>query len=146
MARSGLKITKVESVTVHWIGPYPGQSPEDVITWWRKNDWKAYAHAVIKDKACVQAVPWDEVAWHCGNRTGNMTSIGIEVVPMNKTGTFSAESIMTLKAVLNENGWAGLPLKRHFDWSGKDCPKYYTSLGAGGNSAWKALIEELKAV
>lgn len=144
-ARPGYKLRGPNSITVHWIGPYPQQSVYDVHNWWLTGGGEAAAHYVIKDDKCIQCIPADEVAWHCGCKEGNYTSIGIEVIPADKTGIFSAASIATLRALIgtiNKN----LSLKRHFDWAGKDCPYYYTpmSIIKDGDAHWDALIKELK--
>ena len=113
-----------DSVTIHWIGPYPHHTCDIVRGWWEKGGGEGSAHFIVKDNDVMQCWPLDKVAWHAGNSKGNRTSIGIEVVPMDEEGQFSAGSIATLKAVLDDF-FPGLPIMRHYDWSGKDCPKYY---------------------
>lgn len=124
------------SITIHWIGPYPGQVPEDVLHWWISSEGDASAHFIIKDKRCVQCWETNQIAWHAGCRQGNYTSIGIEVIPKNTEGEFSEESIATLKKLL-----ATLPrltLVRHYDWTRKACPKYYCD-----DDKWAALLKRL---
>lgn len=113
-----------DSVTVHWIGAYPWQTPEIVRSWWETGGGEGSAHLIIKDKEVMQCWPLNKVCWHCGNSKGNRSSIGIEVVPLDEDGQFSVTSIATLKEVLDDL-FPGLPIKRHYDWSGKDCPRYY---------------------
>lgn len=115
---------KPDSVTIHWIGAYPWQTPEIVRSWWATGGGEGSAHLVVKDREVLQCWPMSKVAWHCGNIGGNRSSIGIEVVPCNIEGEFSVASIATLKAVLDDL-FPGLPLLRHYDWSGKDCPRWY---------------------
>ena len=113
-----------DSVTIHWVGPYPWQTPEIVRNWWEKGGGEGSAHLIVKDCEVMQVWPLSKVAWHCGNIRGNRSSIGIAVIPFDLDGQFSKLSIATLKAVL-DGLFPGLPLRRHYDWSGKDCPKYY---------------------
>lgn len=117
------KIKELKSITLHWIGPYPHHTPAGVKDWWENGGGEASAHYIIKDDECLQCWENDDVAWHCGNKEGNESSIGIEIIPANEKGMFSKESIATLKALLAT--LPKVPLKRHYDWSGKDCPKYY---------------------
>jgi N-acetylmuramoyl-L-alanine amidase CwlA len=117
------------------------------------NNLQASAHFVVKDDVVINCIPTTEVAWHCGSK-GNYTSIGIEVIPANAMGQFSEDSIESIKQIITR--WSKLQLLRHFDWTGKDCPRYYTDIvdlvGAdgrvenpvGGTDRWKKLVEELR--
>lgn len=124
------------TITIHWIGPYPGQTPEDVRHWWISSEGDASAHFIIKDNRCVQCWEIDQIAWHAGCRQGNYTSIGIEVIPKNEAGEFSDESIETLKELLNT--LPRLPLVRHYDWTKKACPKFYCN-----DKEWNKLLKRL---
>lgn len=135
--KHGLDNGIATTVTIHWIGPYPGQTPEQVRKYWIDSKGEPSAHFIIKDDECVQCWPIDKVAWHAGCRSGNYTSIGIEVVPENTDGRFSDASIETLKALLDKY-FPGLPLVRHYDWTGKDCPKYYID-----SNNWADLLVKL---
>lgn len=123
-------------ITIHWIGPYPGQTPEQVRDYWIKSGGEASAHFIIKNDECLQCWPLDTVAWHAGCRAGNYTSLGIEVVPETVDGKFSDKSIETLKALLATlPKW---PVVRHYDWTGKDCPKYYCD-----TNKWEDLLKKI---
>jgi N-acetylmuramoyl-L-alanine amidase len=139
--RPGTKRAATESITIHWIGDYPEQSVHDPRNWWLNSGGDSSAHFIIKDDLVLTAIPIDEVAYHCGVPLGNDTSIGIEVIPADHTGVFSAASIQTLKTLLSN--LPRVPLKRHFDWSKKDCPLFYTPLVPDGEEHWKTLVKEL---
>lgn len=127
---------KFSVITIHWIGPYPGQTPEQVRNYWITSKGEASAHFIIKDDECLQCWPLDVVAWHAGCRAGNYSSIGIEVIPKDTDGEFSEKSINTLKQLLDT--LPKLPIVRHYDWTGKDCPKYYCN-----NERWERLLKIL---
>lgn len=112
-----------DSITIHWTGPLYMQTPEVIRSWWLSQDNGAAAHFVIKDNVCMQCIPINKTAYHCGNPVGNRTSLGIEVIPYDETGIFSAQSRQTLKDLLFL--FSPVPLLRHYDWSGKDCPRFY---------------------
>jgi N-acetylmuramoyl-L-alanine amidase len=135
--RPGIIMAQPTSITIHWVGPYPGQSPRDVINYWVKQNAETSAHFVIKDAECINCIPQHEVAWHCGDAKGNRSSIGIEVIPCNVEGEFSTASIDTLRELLLHLPPVGL--MRHYDWTGKDCPLYYIS-----QERWDELLKELK--
>jgi len=124
-------------ITIHWIGPYPNQTPDIVRDWWIKSGGEASAHFIIKDDVCMQCWETDKVAWHAGCKAGNYSSIGIEVIPCNKEGEFSEKSIATLKELLNS--LPRMTIVRHHDWTGKDCPRYYCD-----NDRWRELLKKLE--
>jgi N-acetylmuramoyl-L-alanine amidase len=144
LARPGALLKEVTSITIHWIGPYPKQAVETPREWWIKGPsglgMDASAHFIVKDDDVLQCLPTTEVAWHCGC-SGNYTSLGIEVVPSDMEGQFSAASIRSLKALLKT--LPNVELKRHFDWTGKDCPRYYTPLAMSGDARWAELKQYL---
>ena len=123
-------------ITVHWVGPFPGQTPDIVRDYWINSGGEASAHYIIKDDECMQCWPENKVAWHAGCTTGNKTSIGIEVIPSNKEGVFSEKSIQTLKELIHT--FPKMPIIRHYDWTGKDCPKYYTN-----TDKWTELLSKI---
>jgi N-acetylmuramoyl-L-alanine amidase CwlA len=123
-------------VTIHWVGPYPNQTPDIVRDWWIKSGGEASAHFVIKDDECMQCWETDKVAWHAGCKSGNSVSIGIEVIPCDKEGRFSEKSIATLKELLDSLPY--MPVVRHHDWTGKDCPRYYCN-----SDKWQELLKQL---
>lgn len=128
-------------ITIHWTGPFPGQTPEQVRQWWIDSKGEASAHFIIKDEEVLQCWPLDRVAWHAGCRPGNYQTIGIEVIPMNKEGEFSAMSINSLNELikyLNKELGMTAPIVRHFDWTGKRCPEYYCD-----TNRWKQLLKEI---
>lgn len=112
-----------DSITIHWTGPQYLQTPKVVRNWWLESGGQAAAHFIIKSNQCLQCVPFTKQAYHCGNPTGNRTSLGIEVIPMDEDGRFSDDSIKTIKELLSL--FSPKPIFRHYDWSGKECPKYY---------------------
>jgi hypothetical protein len=142
--RSGIGLKEITSITIHWIGPYPKQSVWSPYYWWRDGtDGKgieASAHFIVKDDKVLQAIPEKEVAWHCGSK-GNFSSLGIEVVPEDESGVFGPDTLLTLRQLLGT--LPKVTLKRHYDWTGKNCPLYYTPFTDGGDKNWESLKEFL---
>ena len=124
------------TITIHWIGPYPGQSPDTVRDYWIKSGGDASAHFIVKEDTVMQCWPLDKVAWHAGCKAGNTTSIGIEVIPCNSAGRFSEKTIATLKELLDS--LPRMPIVRHYDWTGKQCPAYYVN-----STEWEELLKKL---
>lgn len=124
-------------ITIHWIGPYPGQSPADVRKWWIDSKGQASAHVVIKENDVLICWPLNKCAWHAGDRVGNSTNIGIEVIPKNKEGEFSEKTIETLKEFLAT--LKPVKLMRHYDWTRKDCPRFYCN-----DAKWEELKKKIR--
>ncbi len=139
--RPGILRKATNSITIHWIGPYPKQVVETPRHWWITSGLEASAHFIVKDENILKCLPEEEVAWHAGCREGNETSIGIEVIPMNTEGEFSDKTVESLKNLLT--GLPIVPLKRHYDWTKKDCPRWYTPLVFDGEEHWQKLLNAI---
>lgn len=124
---------KPEYVTVHNTGNTA--SARNEATYHNNNNNQVSYHVAIDDKEAIQLIPFNRNAWHAGdsaNGTGNRKSIGIEICYSMDNGYSGAKSERYKKAednaalyiahVLKQYGWGIDRLKRHYDWSGKDCP------------------------
>ena len=75
---------KATNITIHYTGPLPKQTPEEVRKYWIDSKGEPSAHFIIKDDECLQCWEIDKIAWHTGTKAGNHCSIGIEVIPEDK--------------------------------------------------------------
>ena len=119
-------------ITVHNTGNTA--SARNEIAYMNSNWNQTSYHVAIDDKEAVQAIPFNRNAWHSGDGqgNGNRKSIGIEICYSMDNGYSGAKSARYKKAeenaalyiahVLHQYGWGMDRLKRHYDWSGKDCP------------------------
>ena len=80
-------------------------------------------HYVVDDKMAIQAIPDNEEAWHCANKTGNCYSISIEICEsgdrvkaIENAAALTAQKIKQYNLKISD-------IKKHFDWSGKICPR-----------------------
>lgn len=87
------------------------------------NDRIASWHIVVDEREAIEAIPLDEVAYHAGNATGNRTSIGIEICESGNRQKTLANAVKLVVKLLKERGWRVDKLRRHYDWSGKICPR-----------------------
>lgn len=95
----------------------------------RNNNTSTSFHVVIDDKEVVRCLPFDRNAFHAGdggNGTGNRKSIGIEICYSKSGGArFDAaeqNAAVYIASLLKSYGWGLDRVKRHKDWSGKNCP------------------------
>lgn len=56
----------------------PGATAENEYQYFNRSHVKASAHAFVDDRAAIQTIPYDEMAWHAG-QTANSRYIGIEM-------------------------------------------------------------------
>ncbi|MCH5268088.1 MAG: N-acetylmuramoyl-L-alanine amidase [Lachnospiraceae bacterium] len=103
---------------------------------------KVSSHFIIGlDGKIVQCIPLDEMAYASNDR--NKDTISIECCHPDKSGKFSTQ---TYTALVQLSAWLcghyGLDesaVIRHYDVTGKKCPKYYVK----HEDAWKDLKKEI---
>ena len=94
------------------------------LSWTTQASW----HACVGSDSNVpvalyQSLPLHEEGWHAGDRTGNRTSLSIEIAINPETDIITAYAAATLwYRHLVEAGYCRQGVKQHFDWSGKNCP------------------------
>ena len=118
---------------------------QNEITYMKNNSNATSFHVCVDEKYVIQAIPFDRNAWHAGDGgsgTGNRRSIGIEIA--RSTGDLNlfkqaeqncAEYVAKL---LKERGWGIDRVKRHYDWSKKQCPHLTMELG------WERFLNMIK--
>jgi N-acetylmuramoyl-L-alanine amidase len=136
--RPGEKLSGVQYIVTHWIGPYT-QTVEQVVAWWNSGKVFGSAHYVIDSEGEIySAIPEDEIAYHNGHFTENdyytpsinskglqnYYSIGIEMVPVLRDGkwAFSEEThssaVELVKSLLKKYSLLPKNVIRHFDVNG----------------------------
>lgn len=95
----------------------------------RNNNSSTSFHVVIDDNEVVLCAPFNRNCFHAGDGsrgTGNRKSIGIEICYSRSGGSrFDAaerNAAVYIASLLKTYGWGIDRVKRHKDWSGKNCP------------------------
>lgn len=141
-ARTGVKLVEINNIVVHYTGnkTSTAQNNRD---YFNKIDTEVCSHFVIGlDGEIIQCVPLDEKSAASNNR--NLDTISIEVCHPDDTGKFNEatyNSLVQLTAWLCDN--SDLKAKdviRHYDITGKACPKYFVE----NQSAWESFLEDIK--
>lgn len=122
----GRRGNSVRKVVVHYTGT--GASAHNNLLYFSRSRAGASAHYFIgKDGDLRQSVPEKDTAWHAGNWTMNLQSVGIEVVSAGED--FTEAQIRTLAALVGElmSRYRLSPsdVIRHYDVTGKRCPAPY---------------------
>lgn len=132
-SRSGEKQGKIEYIVVHWVGN-AGSSAianrnyfENLKT---THKTSASSHYIVGlEGEIIRCIPDEEVAFHSGSWSMNRKSIGIENCHPDWNGKFNDKtysSLVELCADLcKKYGIEVNKIIRHYDVTGKNCPKYY---------------------
>lgn len=120
--RPGIK-TKMTSITIHNTGN-PDSTALNERNWLGSihNIRAASFHVAIDGEDAIECIPLNEVAYHSGNATGNLSSIGIEICESGNYNANEQNAVDLIAKMLVERGWGIDKLKRHYDWNGKNCP------------------------
>lgn len=152
-SRPQKKIGQIKNIVIHWIGN-AGTTEENNAKYFdglkvgKKNSAGDYIYAsshyiIGNDGVVVRCVPENEVAYHASD--ANTYSIGVEVCHPDWSGKPTQKAYESLVSLLVElckkyNLEPTQAIIRHYDVTGKVCPKYYVEdLGA-----FKRLKEEVK--
>lgn len=141
-ARTGVKLVEINNIVIHYVGN-PDTSAQNNRDYFNKADTTVCSHFVIGlDGEVIQCIPLDEKSNASNNR--NLDTISIEVCHPDESGKFNNatySSLVRLTAWLCDN--SGLKAKdviRHYDITGKECPKYFVD----NESEWKNFLEDVK--
>ena len=123
-----------EYITVH--NTSNSASALNEISYMKNNNNATSYHVCIDEQYVIQAIPFNRNAWHAGdgaNGTGNRYSIGIEIArstgDINLFKQAEQNCAMYVAQLLKNYGWGIDRVKRHKDWSGKNCPHRTMELG-----------------
>lgn len=123
-----------EYITIH--NTSNSASAENEIKYMVNNNNQTSYHVAVDEKEVIQAIPFNRNAWHAGDGAsgkGNRKSIGIEICrSTSDVATFKKAEANCAKYVatlLKQYGWGISKVKRHYDWSGKNCPHKTIELG-----------------
>lgn len=131
--RSGEKQNKIQNIVVHWVGN-AGSSALGNRNYFNSlastHKTSASSHYIVGlNGEVIKCIPEEEVAFHSGSYSMNRKSIGIETCHPDWEGKFAESTYNSLVELcadicrrydLNINN-----IIRHYDVTGKDCPRYY---------------------
>ena len=137
-SRPQTKIGTIKNIVIHWVGN-AGSTAENNAKYFdglkvgKKNSAGSYIYAsshyiIGNDGTIIRCIPENEVAYHASK--ANSYSIGIEMCHPNWTGKFTDLAYKSLVELVVQlcNRYKLEPTQaiiRHYDVTGKDCPKYY---------------------
>ena len=145
-SRPGISTEKIKGIVIHYVGN-PGSTAQGNRDYFDglKDSHETYAssHFVVGlDGEIIQCVPTNEIAY-CSN-SRNIDTVSIEVCHQTEDGKFNEK---TYASLVHLTGWLCTYLDisyrgviRHYDVTGKICPKYYVE----HEEAWDTFLEDVK--
>lgn len=137
-SRPGTKLKDVKGIIIHWTANTGKKA--DAMAHYRyfsNPERYASAHYFVDDKTILRIVPDDEMAYHVGAKQyktsyfgsyPNANTIGVETC-VNQDGNFKealkASAWLCAKLLFDNNLNPDKDLARHYDITGKDCPRYF---------------------
>lgn len=140
--RPGTKLTPT-SITIHETDNenIRANARAHALLQFNGNSRQASWHLQVDDESEVYlSIPLNEIAFHAGNRTGNMTSIAIEIC-VNKDGNYLQAIKNASKTIqfLQEKYPSIEHVYQHHHWSKKNCPR---KLRKGDLVNWTSFLKQ----
>lgn len=150
-SRPGTSLEQVKGIVVHYTAN-PGTDAManrnyfnnlPAINQKKAKDTYASSHFVIDlDGEIVQCIPTNEIAYASNER--NKDTISIECCHKRKNGKFTSQTYQSLVELTTylclKFGLTESDLIRHYDITGKNCPKYYVE----HPDAWEQFLARIK--
>ncbi len=130
-SRPGIKVDEINNIVIHYVGN-PGTTAAENRDYFEglkdTQTTQASSNFIIGlEGEIIQCIPTWEVAYASNER--NIDSVSIEVCHEDESGEFSG---VTYDSVVELTAWLCLKFQlteedviRHYDITGKNCPKYY---------------------
>ena len=148
-SRPGTPLEDINAVVIHYVGN-PGTTARANRNYFEslssgQEGTYASSHFVVGlEGEVLQCVPLTEIAYASNQRNGD--TVSIEVCHPDETGAFSP---VTYDRVVELTAWLCREFKlepetdviRHYDVTGKECPKYYVE----NPEAWEQLRADVAA-
>ena len=144
-SRPGIPLEQVNGIVIHYTAN-PGTSAQDNRDYFEglkdSHATKASSHFIIGlEGEIVQCIPCNEWAYASNER--NEDTISIECCIPDESGEFSKQTYDSLVELVSwlcfRYGLTQKDLLRHYDITGKNCPKYYVQ----NEDAWESFCEDV---
>ena len=145
-SRPGIALEQVKGIVIHYTAN-PGTSAQDNRDYFEglkdSHATKASSHFIIGlEGEIVQCIPCNEWAYASNER--NQDTISIECCIPDESGKFTRQTYDSLVELVSwlcfRYGLTEEDLLRHYDITGKNCPKYYVEHA----DAWESFCEDVK--
>ncbi|SDB14958.1 N-acetylmuramoyl-L-alanine amidase family protein [Butyrivibrio sp. INlla16] len=140
-SRNGLLLDGINDIVIHYVGN-PGTTAQQNRDFFNHEDSDVCSHFVVgMEGEIIMCLPLNERSAASNDR--NHDTISIEVSHPDDTGKFtdaSYESLLKLtRWLMKEFGLKKNHVIRHYDVTGKECPRYFVT----HEDAWEKFREDL---
>ncbi|MCR4611438.1 MAG: N-acetylmuramoyl-L-alanine amidase [Lachnospiraceae bacterium] len=145
-SRPGIALNQVNGIVIHYTAN-PGSSAKANRDYFENlkttHTTKASSHYVVGlEGEIIWLIPLEEISYASNSR--NTDTIAIEVCHPDETGKFNDvtyDKLVNLVAWLCQKyGLSSDSVIRHYDITGKNCPKYFVE----HEDAWKEFLEDVQ--
>lgn len=141
-SRTGWALERPKNIVVHYVAN-PGSSAKQNRDFFNSSGSRVSAHFIVGlEGEVIQCIPLNEQSSASNNR--NVDTISIEICHPDSTGQFNDK---TYGAVVKLTAWLCRELRldaqdviRHYDITGKNCPKYFVE----NTEAWETFLDDVK--
>lgn len=140
-SRRGETLLDIQNIVIHYVGN-PGTTARQNRSWYCNPESEVSSHFLVGlEGEIIQCIPLDEYSSASNHRNGD--TISIEVCHPDESGKFSGKayaSLVRLTAwLLNVCHLEAEDVIRHYDITGKECPRYYVQ----HEDSWHAFLDEV---
>ena len=145
-SRSGVALEQVNGIVVHYVANAGSTARENRDYFENLKDThltKASSHFIIGlDGEIIQCIPLDEISYASNERNGD--TISIECCHPKKDGKFNKKTYRSLVRLVSwlcaSYGLSDSAVIRHYDVTGKMCPKYFVK----HEDAWEDFLSDIE--
>lgn len=138
--RQNVKITPT-SITIHSTNNATSTAKNERDNLAREDNLRrASFHIAVDENEAIECIPLNEKALHSGTSVGNNSSISIEMCESGNRSKVINNTVKLVAQMLHERNWGVNKLKRHYDWSGKNCPSI---MSANNWNKWSVFLNDV---
>lgn len=142
VSRNGKSLDSVKDIVVHYVGN-PGSTAQGNHDFYASSQSSVSSHFVVGLKGeIIQCIPLNEMS--AASNWRNNDTISIEVCHPDDTGKFSKKTYQSLVKLtswlLEECDLKEKHIIRHYDITGKECPRYYVK----NQDKWEKFKDDVK--
>ena len=143
LSRRGEKLEDIRNIVIHYVGN-PGTTAQQNHDWYENPQSEVSSHFLVGlEGEIIQCIPLDEFSSATNHR--NKDTISVEVCHPDDSGKFNDaaySSLVRLTVWLLENtGLKPEDVIRHYDVTGKECPRYYVR----NEDSWHLFLQDVDA-